>query len=57
MIFNSYSRDSIYFIYILQCAKILFVSQRCFVLCIMNFGNYTFLWDFKAFSHSFRKKM
>ena len=57
MIFNSYSRDSIYFIYILQCAKILFVSQRCFVLCIMNFGNYTFLWDFKAFLHSFRKKM
>ena len=57
MIFNSYSRDSIYFIYILQCAKILFVSQRCFVLCIMNFGNYTFLHEFKEYLHCIRKKM
>ena len=57
MIFNSYSRDSIYFIYILQCAKILFVSQRCFVLCIMNFGNYTFLLEIKEYLHYIRKKM
>ena len=57
MIFNSYSRDSIYFIYILQCAKIRFVSQRCFVLCIMYFVNYAFLCDFKKNLHYIRKKM
>jgi hypothetical protein len=57
MIFVTYSRVPIYNIYSECKDTILFVSQRCFVLCIMNFGNYTFLWDFKAFSHSFRKKM
>jgi len=41
----------------IQSAKIRFVSQRYLVLCIMNFGNYTFLCDFKEFLHQFRKKM
>ena len=46
----------LYIIYI-QSAKILFVSQRCFVLCIMNFGNYTFLHEIKEYLHYIRKKM
>ena len=46
----------LYIIYI-QSAKILFVSQRCFVFCIMNFGNYTFLHEFKEYLHCIRKKM
>jgi len=50
------SYGSKYIIYI-QYAKIRFVSQRYFVLCIMDFVNYAFLCDFKDFLHSFRKKM
>ena len=55
MIFVTYSRVP-YIIYI-QSAKIRFVSQRYFVLCIMNFGNYVFLCEFKEYLHCFRKKM
>ena len=40
-----------------QNAKIRFVSQRYFVLSIMDFVNYAFLCDFKENLQYFRKKM
>ena len=40
-----------------QSAKIRFVSQRYFVLSIMDFVNYAFLCDFKENLQYFRKKM
>ena len=54
MLLLLYYRVHIYYIHF---AKIRFVSQRCFVLCVSNFVNYTFLCDFKEYLHSFRKKM